>query len=111
MNVDIDAQTASLAEHKVGTELDRLAKTELARMRRAILAKQRREQSRYIGAALADAAGTRYTPGELAAACGGAIAAALASTRSMRLTADDWGDLRSDLMMAALKHDAECDAR
>jgi hypothetical protein len=111
MNVDIDAQTASLAEHKVGTELDRLAKTELARMRRAILAKQRREQSRYIGAALADAAGTRYTPGELAAACGGAIAAALASTRSMRLTADDWGDLRSDLMMAALKHGAECDAR
>jgi hypothetical protein len=107
--VDVDAQTADLAEHKIGTELDRLAATELARMRRAIAAKERREQSRYIGAALADVAGSRYTPGELAAACTGAIRAALASTRGMRLTADDWSDLRSDLMVAALRRAYDCD--
>jgi hypothetical protein len=108
--IDAAPKTEDLAEHKLGTELDRLAATELARMRRAIAAKERRVQAAYITEALATEAGTRYTPGELAAACGAAIALALKSTRGMRLTSDDWSDLRGDLIVAAMDRGARCDA-
>lgn len=106
--IDTAAKTEDLGEHKLGTELDRLAATELARMRRAINAKERRVQAGYIAAALETEAGSRYTSGELAAACGAAIALALKSTRGMRLTSDDWSDLRGDLIVAALERGQRC---
>lgn len=105
--VNTAAQSEDLGEHKVQTELDRLTQNEIAAFAAARTRRNKAETDAAVKAALAAEAGTRYTAPELAAACGAAISLALRGTRSMRLTSDDWSDLRSDLIVAALEHGAK----
>lgn len=107
-SIDTAPQSESLAEHKLGTELDRLAAQEARRFAALRRKAEEAQTNRAIAAALASEAGTRYTPAELAAACGAAISTALRGTRGMRLTPDDWADLRSDLMLAAIERGQRC---
>lgn len=107
-SVNTAAQTEDLGEHKVQTELDRLTQNEIAAFAAARTRRNRAETDAAVKAALAAEAGSRYTAAELAAACGAALSLVLSDTRGMRLTPDDWSDLRSDLMLAAIERGQRC---
>lgn len=106
--VSTAAQSESLSETTLLTELERQAEQELRSMLIAKARRERAESAAFTAAALADPAGMRIDAPTLWNRCSAAVNLARKATR-VPLSEDDFRDAVADLVCTAIRNDTAAD--